>query len=129
MIERLKEGTILRNSSDFIVLRNYAQTYLKTIYPENAEPGIRARMRRHIKYSKLNTRLSFYGWGIKKDGEMVAVRTRSDVDVSKPNQLDWTYRPQEDRKVVKKGLISHGYMVDPATGRVVSMHERREYGL
>lgn len=129
MINDLKTGTVSRNSAEFLVLREYAKSGLADIYPEGVKLGFMAKIAAHVEFSKLNARLSYYGWAIKRNGEMISVRTRDEAVEGGAAQEELAYRPQAEREEMRRGLISHGNLVDPSTGRVIPLNRRREFGI
>lgn len=129
MIHNLKTGTISRNSAEFLVLHEYAKSGLAKVYPDGVKLGFMAKLAAHIEFSKLNARLSYYGWAIKRNGEMISVRTRDEAVDGGAAQDELAYRPQAELAEMRRGLISHGNLVDPSTGRVIPLNRRREFGI
>lgn len=129
MIKNMKTGTVTRNSAEFLVLREYALAGLATVYPDGVKHGFMAKLAAHVEFSKLNARLSYYGWAIKRNGELVTVRTRDEAVGGGATQDELAYRPQAEREEMRRGLISHGNLVEPSTGRVIPLSRRHEFGI
>lgn len=129
MIDKLMQGKVARGSAEFNVLQAYALAKLAEIYPEGGVKGFLAKAAAHLALSKLNARLSFYGWAINREGDLFEVPVRGEL----PAQKEGKARPaflsvEEMEERVRSAAVETGRIIDPMTGRSVPKHNRFKYG-
>lgn len=129
MIDKLKQGKVARGSAEFNVLQAYAQAKLAEIYPEGGVKGLLAKAGAHMALSKLNARLSFYGWAIDRKGDLFEVPVRGELPAKKEGKARPAFLSVEEmEEMVRSAATETGYIIDPMTGRPVSKHNRFKYG-
>lgn len=129
MIKGLKQGKVAPGSAEFEVLQAYAQERVSEIYPVGGVKGLIAKAAAHIALSKLNARLSFYGWAIDRKGNLFEVRVRGEqVHFEEDKKRPAFLSVEEMEERVLNSITESGYVIDPRTGRRVPKHERFSAG-
>lgn len=118
VISDLSVGRILRNTSEFVVLQDYAQTKLEEIQNNPEAKGFFGKVRTHIAFSKLNARLSFYGWAIDRMGKLFEVRVRGELPVKMmPAERPDFLSVEEMEEITRSAATETGHVIDPMTGK------------
>lgn len=130
MLGNLPIANIDAASAQFKELRSVAQTRLAEIL-QHSGTGLGAKLKRHVALSKLNARLSFHGWAIKRDGTMIEVRVRGEpVDLNLLEHDSLRYGSFEDvNEWARRYYATTGVLRDPKDGRELPVSERHRFGM
>lgn len=78
VFDHFQDGKVEHDTEQFFELEEIARAHLGVI-KQMAGGGALAKLKRHIALSKLNALLSFYGWAIRRDGQLYEVRVRGET--------------------------------------------------
>lgn len=130
MLDVIINKPVERGSGDFLVLEKFAKIKLSELHARNSG-SLLSHLTAHMRYSMLNTQLSFHGWAIKRDGKMFPVRLRGETQnpqqITKSECLSGSaeaYRDQARRTYVQTGKV-----IDPKSGRELPPNEKHRFGI
>ncbi len=130
MLDTIEIKPIERDSSDFLKLEEFANAQLSAILADNSGTLL-SRLLTHVRFSKLNAQLSFFGWAIKRDRQLIQVRIRGQVHHrEKPEESENSIDNVEaNRERVKRAYVQTGKIIDPQSGRVLPRSEGNRFGI
>lgn len=130
MFDKVQEGKIEQGTEQFFELAEIARARLRTI-KRTAGRGVLAKLRRHVALSKLNALLSFYGWAIRRDGQMFEVRVRGEpVDLKLDERSQHPHGSIHDiNERARQFYINTGIVMDPRDGKRLPHSERARFGI
>lgn len=130
MLDDIVSVPVEKDSDDFPILEGFAKTKLSELQARNSG-SLLSRISAHVRYSMLNTQLSFYGWAIKRDGKMFPVRLRGEtqnlqqiIEIESLSGSAAKYREQARRTYVQTGKV-----IDPQSGRELPQSEKHRFGI
>ena len=114
-----------KDSDDFLMLEGLAKTKLSELQARNSG-SVLSHILTHVRYSMLNTQLSFYGWAIKRNGTMFPVRLRGETQDLRPIiENDCMYNSAEAcREKARRAYVQTGKVIDPQSGRELPLSEK-----
>ena len=130
MFDNFQDSKIEQGTEQFTELEEIARARLGVIN-QMAGRGALAKLKRHIALSKLNALLSFYGWAIRRNGQLFEVRVRGEtVDLKLAERPQRPHGSIEDiNERARQFYISTGIVMDPTNGKRLPHSERARFGI
>lgn len=128
MADVFPQGKIDRNSSAFLRFERIVLQKLKKI-TEAPVQGIWSKLKRRVRFNRLNLQLALYGWQIKWNGTFIEVPVFDNTGKSKPIEqvkpkpLSTEYYSD----LARNHFIETGKLINPHTGQPISNAERYRY--
>ena len=121
---------IEKDSDDFLMLEGLAKSKLSELQARNSG-SLLSRISTHVRYSMLNTQLSFYGWAVKRDGTMFPVRLRGETqNLQRTTESDYLPDSAEAyREKARRAYVQTGKVIDPQSGRELPPNEKHRFGI
>ena len=130
MLDVIVDKPVKRDSGDFLVLEEFAKIRLSELHARNSG-SLLSRLSAHMRYSMLNTQLSFYGWAIKRDGKMFPVKLRGETqNLERITENDCLPGSAEAyREKARRAYVQTGKVIDPQSGRELPLSEKHRFGI
>jgi hypothetical protein len=130
VFDHFQDGKIEQDTEQFFELEEIARARLRII-KKTAGRGVLAKLKRHVALSKLNALLSFYGWAIRRDGQMFEVRVRGEpVDLKLDEKPQHPHGSIEDiNERARQFYTNTGIVMDPRDGKRLPHSERARFGI